>query len=151
MNIPDTLQTRPITSEDETRWRELWAAYLAFYKVDLAENVTASVWSRLMSETDPLGAFVCIGENNVIGFTHYFFHGTTWHPTSYCYLEDLFVDQTIRSKGAGRALINAVKEAAHKEGAAKLYWHTDEQNKTAQALYNKVATLTDFIRYDIAL
>ena len=145
------MHTRPVSPVDEIIWRQLWSQYLAFYKVELAEEVTNGVWQRLHDDKDALSGFVCEDNGQVIGFTHYFFHGTTWHLTSYCYLEDLFVDQSIRSKGAGRALITAVKEEATREGAAKLYWHTDKQNETAQALYNKVAKLTDFIRYDIAL
>ena len=145
------MQTRAITQTDEAKWRELWAAYLAFYKVDLTEETTSNVWSRLMDQSNPLNCFVCVDGDHIIGIVNYFFHGSTWYPTSYCYLEDLYVDQTVRSKGAGRALINAVKEAAQKEGAAKLYWHTDQQNETAQALYNKVATLTDLIKYEISL
>lgn len=142
---------RAITPSDHDQWQSLWQAYLDFYSVNLEDSITQNVWERIHNPSDPLRCFVAVEGERVIGFTHYFFHGTTWHPTSYCYLEDLFVDATIRSKGAGRALIMAVKEAAQKEGAAKLYWHTDGQNKTAQALYNKVATLTDFIRYDVTL
>ncbi len=145
------MNIRDISAEDKDIWQIHWAQYLAFYNVDLPDDVTQGVWDRLMSGTDPLSGLVAVDEEEVIGFTHYFFHGTTWHPTSYCYLEDLYVDGSVRSKGAGRALINGVKEAAVKEGAAKLYWHTDKQNEAAQALYNKVAKLTDFIRYDIAL
>lgn len=143
--------TRNITPEDKKNWQSLWSSYLDFYDVSLSEEVSTNVWNRLLDIHDPLQGLVCETDGKVIGFTHYFFHGTTWHATSYCYLEDLFVDPSVRSKGAGRALIAAVKKAAQQKGAAKLYWHTDKQNQTAQALYNKVAKLTDFIRYDIAL
>jgi GNAT superfamily N-acetyltransferase len=145
------MNIREINQNDENGWRTLWAEYLAYYKVDLTEEVTQNVWNRMMDEKDPLRGLVADDDGKIIGFTHYFFHGTTWHPTSYCYLEDLFVDQNVRSKGTGRALISGVKLAAIEEGAAKLYWHTDKQNETAQALYNKIAKLTDFIRYDVPL
>jgi GNAT superfamily N-acetyltransferase len=142
---------RNITPNDEHPWRSLWAGYLAFYQVDLADTITKDVWRRLLDDTDPLQGLVAEHEGKVIGFTHFFFHGTTWYPTSYCYLEDLFVDPAVRSCGAGRALIQGVKDAALEKGAAKLYWHTNKQNETAQTLYNKVAKLTDFIRYDVVL
>ncbi|SCA56441.1 GCN5-related N-acetyltransferase (fragment) [Candidatus Terasakiella magnetica] len=146
------MNIRPIEINDYSRWFDLWQAYLAFYTVELSDEVTQKVWERLMNEDDKdLYGLVCEDEDHVIGFTHYFFHGTTWFDSSYCYLEDLFVEQSVRARGAGRALINGVKEQAQTHGAAKLYWHTDKQNETAQGLYNKVADLTDFIRYDIAL
>ncbi|WP_135081199.1 GNAT family N-acetyltransferase [Terasakiella sp. SH-1] len=143
---------RPIEINDYGRWFDLWQAYLSFYDVQLDDDVSEGVWERLMNEDDKdLWGLVAEQDGQVIGFTHYFFHGTTWHPTSYCYLEDLFVDENARANGAGRALINGVKDAAQDEGAAKLYWHTNKNNERAQALYNKVANLCDFIRYDIPL
>ncbi len=145
------MQIRPMTPADEAQWRDLWAGYLSFYNVNLAEEVTNGVWDRLLNPDDTTCGFVAEDEGKLVGFTHYLFHGTTWHATSYCYLEDLYVDQTVRSKGAGRALIAAVKQAAKDAGAAKLYWHTDKKNEIAQALYNKVAKLSDYIKYDVDL
>ncbi|GGF68230.1 N-acetyltransferase [Terasakiella brassicae] len=145
------MNIRMIQEGDFDQWLVLWQGYLDFYKVDLGELQNRAVWMRLMNEADPLQGFAAVEDDRLIGFAHFFFHGTTWYQTSYCYLEDLYVDQTVRSRGTGRALIAALKEVALSKGAAKLYWHTDKQNETAQALYNKVADLTDFIRYDIAL
>ena len=145
------MNIRMIQEGDFEQWLVLWQGYLDFYNVDLGELQNRAVWMRLMNEADPLQGFVAVEDDRVIGFAHFFFHGTTWYQTSYCYLEDLYVDQMVRSRGTGRALITALQETALSKGAAKLYWHTDKQNKTAQALYNKVADLTDFIRYDIAL
>jgi len=145
------MNIRMIQEGDFEQWLVLWQGYLDFYNVDLGELQNRAVWMRLMNEADPLQGFVAVEDDGVIGFAHFFFHGTTWYQTSYCYLEDLYVDQMVRSRGTGRALITALQETALSKGAAKLYWHTDKQNKTAQALYNKVADLTDFIRYDIAL
>ncbi|WP_417819654.1 GNAT family N-acetyltransferase [Terasakiella sp.] len=145
------MNIRTIQEGDFDQWLVLWQGYLDFYKVDLGELQNRAVWMRLMNEADPLQGFVAVEDDRLIGFAHFFFHGTTWYQTSYCYLEDLYVDQTVRSRGTGRALIAALKEEALSKGAAKLYWHTDKQNETAQGLYNKVAVLTDFIRYDIAL
>ncbi|NVK18972.1 MAG: GNAT family N-acetyltransferase [Methylocystaceae bacterium] len=143
--------TRLLTPEDKNRWLVLWAQYLDFYDVDLPNETTELVWQRILDKEDALQAYGAVEGDLLVGCVHYFFHGTTWKTSSYCYLEDLFVDQKQRSKGAGRALIQAVKTAAEQKGAAKVYWHTDKQNKTAQALYNKVANLTDFILYDIPL
>jgi len=145
------MHIRPLNSEDQKIWQNLWVGYLDYYQVELSDTVTQDVWRRLLDDADPLSGFVAENDGKVIGFTHYFLHGTTWFPTSYCYLEDLYVDPSIRSSGAGRALIKAVEEAAKSQGAAKLYWHTDKQNETAQALYNKVATLSDYIRYEVKL
>jgi len=86
-------------------------------------------------------------DEQVVGITHYHFHRSTWAPHYYCYLEDLFADETARNRGVGRALIEAVAERARSVGATRLYWNTHRDNAAAQALYNKLATQSEFVQY----
>ena len=74
------------------------------------------------------------------------FHRSTWSPTTYCYLEDLYVDRDVRRHGTGRALIKAVYEEADKRGATRTYWATKEDNRQARRLYDRVATLSPFVQ-----
>ena len=70
----------------------------------------------------------------------------------YCYLEDLFVSPDARGSGAGRALIATVDGlGAGATACAKVYWLTAETNATARALYDRVATHTGFVHYEIPL
>jgi len=41
-----------------------------------------------------------------------------------------------------------VFDDADERGAARMYWHTQEYNAPARALYDEVARRTSFIRYD---
>lgn len=50
-------------------------------------------------------------------------------------------------RGVGRALIEAVYEAADERGAPSVYWLTQDFNETARVLYDRVANLTPFIKY----
>ncbi|MEO1200616.1 MAG: GNAT family N-acetyltransferase [Pseudomonadota bacterium] len=54
----------------------------------------------------------------------------------------------MRGGGVGRALIEAVSDAANARGVSRVYWQTQEFNATARALYDKVATLTPFRVYE---
>ena len=141
---------RPLQSEDYEEWRTLWDLYLIFYEEELPEEVTRSVWARLLdASVDPQGfAAIDTDNNRLIGFTHYLFHSTTWslHPT--CYLEDLFVSETVRGGGVGRALIMAVSEAAQAKDCQTLYWKTQTGNSRARRLYDDVARLSDFVIYE---
>ena len=76
------------------------------------------------------------------GLAHILLHRSTWSPTWYCYLEDLFVDPSHRGKGAGRALIEAVYREADAHQCTRTYWVTEETNATARALYDRMATKT---------
>ncbi len=82
-----------------------------------------------------------------MGIAHYLFHASAW-AERVCYLQDLFVAPEARGKGAARALIEAVADAAREGGAARYYWLTQEHNATARALYDRVARFRGFIRYD---
>lgn len=55
-----------------------------------------------------------------------------------------------RRMGVASALIYAMKGIVEDRGYRKLYWHTLEDNKTAQSLYDKLGTKTDFILYATA-
>ena len=145
--MTSSLTIRPLTAADEPRWRDLWQGYLTFYEASVPERVTAHTFRQLIGEGGHTGLLACTDDGTIIGLTHYLMHASTWTDTSYCYLEDLFVDPAGRGQGAGRALILAVKEAADAASCTRLYWSTQETNATARALYDKVARNAGFIQY----
>ena len=142
-----SIRVRELEPADRARWDVLWAGYLAFYEEDLPAHVTELLWERLMDPAQPPYGFVAVDGDRVVGFVHYHFHLSTWSVKGYCYLEDLFVDPTLRGKGAGRALIEAVYQASDARGADRVYWLTQETNVGARRLYEKLATLTPFVQY----
>jgi len=81
------------------------------------------------------------------GIVQYLFHRSCWTIGDYCYLQDLFVVPDARGLGAGRALIEAVEQAARAHGASRVHWLTKEDNRTARALYDKLAERSGFIQY----
>ena len=56
-------------------------------------------------------------------------------------------DPSVRGQGVGRALIEAVYAAADAAGCPSVYWMTQEFNAEARKLYDRIATLTPFIKY----
>ena len=140
-------RTRALQADDRSRWGELWAQYLEFYKQKLPSTVTDLTWQRLM-EAKALFGYAALDEaGRMIGYVHYHFHLSTWSPAGYCYLEDLFVDPSSRGRGTGRALIEAVYKAADERGVSRVYWHTENTNARAQVLYNQVGQLTPFLQF----
>jgi GNAT superfamily N-acetyltransferase len=113
-----TYTVRPLEAADKPRWRELFEGYLTFYKTALSNEQIDLTFDRLLGdfEWDPSGLVAVNGQGRIDGITHYLFHRSTWSPTVYCYLEDLFVDPAVRGGGAGRALILAVYAKADEKG-----------------------------------
>ncbi len=146
------MKVRPIDPADRQSWLTLWQGYLDFYHVDLTQEVTDTLWTRLQTSEIPIHGMVAENsEGRVIGFVHYVIHLNTWNSTSICYLEDLYVDETIRGSGAGKALINTLAQEAKIQGWGRLYWMTDKGNDRARGLYDKLAKLTDYVRYEYPL
>jgi GNAT superfamily N-acetyltransferase len=141
------ITVRPVRPGDRAAWEPLWQGYLTFYKSTLASDITDATWRRFFDPLERLGAFVAERDGQLIGIAHYLLHRSTWAPLCYCYLEDLFVEPSVRRSGAGRALIGAVETAAREAGASRLYWMTHETNETAQKLYNQVAERPGFAQY----
>ncbi|MEO8650802.1 MAG: GNAT family N-acetyltransferase [Hyphomicrobiaceae bacterium] len=144
-----TIRIRRLESKDKPAWLPLFKGYIEFYKSNVADDVIDMTWSRLLSgaEGAPLG-FVAVGDDDVpIGLAHVVFHRSTWSPTWYCYLEDLFVDPNARGKDVGRRLIEQVYAEADARGATRTYWATQESNYRARSLYDQLATKTPFLQY----
>lgn len=136
--------------EDEARFRTLWSEYLDYYNVTVAPTVTDSTWSRAISPASAIFMRVAELDGQVVGFALCVTHEGTWIEGLDCYLEDLFVDAAVRGKGVGRALLDDLVRLSKDKGWSRLYWHTDETNRTARKLYDSFVESDGHIRYRIA-
>jgi GNAT superfamily N-acetyltransferase len=143
------VRVRRLESGDRDGWGRLFLAYIDFYRADVPEAVIELTWQRLRpgGEAAFIGLVALDDADALVGLAHILLHRSTWSPTWYCYLEDLFVDAPHRGKGAGRALIEAVYREADHHGATRTYWVTEERNATARALYDRVAHRAPFVQY----
>jgi len=143
-----TIKVRPLRADDRTDWAEMWHDYLVFYESSVADEVYDSTFARLLGD-DPQDFNCLIAEidGRPVGLTHYLFHRHAWRIENVCYLQDLFTRPETRGTGVGRALIEAVYAAADVNGTPNVYWLTQEFNTTARLLYDRIADVTPFIKY----
>ena len=120
-----SVSVRRLEERDKSAWLRLFKGYIDFHIALVAVNAA----------------------DQPVGLAHVLFHRSTWSPTQYCYLEDLFVDSSQRLKGVGRMLIEAVYREADARKCTRTYWATQEFNYRARALYDQVATKSPFIQY----
>ena len=143
---------RPLQPEDRDDWQRLWTGYLAFYNTTVPDTVYASTFARLIgSDPQDFDALIATVEGRPVGLAHFLFHRHAWKIEQVCYLQDLYVADEARGTGLGRALIEAVYARADAAGAPAVYWLTQDFNHTARQLYDRVAKVTPFIRYNRAL
>lgn len=146
-NSPVTV--RPLRPEDVIPWRALWAGYLSFYRAQVPDEVTDLTFRRLCNHEQGMVGLVAVDPgDHPIGLAHLVFHPATWSASSYCYLEDLYVDRARRGGPVARALFSAVYSEARERQAKRVYWHTQEFNGPARSLYDTVGQLTSFVVYE---
>jgi GNAT superfamily N-acetyltransferase len=138
---------RPLAAADRVRWQPLWQGYLAFYKADVAPEVSDVTFARLTGTREPMGGFIATDGDAAVGIVHWLTHRSCWTIADYCYLQDLFVAPGRRSGGIGRKLIEAVYDKARALGCSRVYWHTHETNAVAMKLYDGVADRPGFVQY----
>lgn len=145
------LELRDMHASDAAAFAGLWQDYLAFYDVVLSDVVSASTRARLMDTDHPITARVAVLDGIMAGFAIHMHHASTWVAGDDCYLEDLFVTDAARGQGVGRALIDDVIAIARAQGWHRVYWHTDEGNARARALYDQYTPHDGHIRYRLRL
>ncbi|WP_151720659.1 GNAT family N-acetyltransferase [Gemmobacter serpentinus] len=146
-----TLTIRDAAPQDAAQWHDLWAGYLGFYGVSLPPEVTAHTWARLVNPASSLTGRFAFEGAQMLGFALHFRHESTWVIGEDCYLEDLFVADSARGKGVGRALIADLRHLAETQGCARLYWMADAENARARALYDSIAPCDGHLRYRLQL
>lgn len=144
-------QVRHVAAADRRRWEQLWLGYLTFYDSSVPQHVTDATFARLL-EDGPVGGLVAVdADDRVVGLAHYVVHPTTWDTRPTCYLEDLFVAPDQRGGGAGRALIEHLAALGRHQGWAGVYWMTADDNAVARRLYDRLAEVGNWVRYEIDL
>ena len=139
---------RPLRPEDRDDWADMWTGYLEFYETSAPTEVYDSTFQRLLGD-DPrdFNALIAEVDGRPVGLVHYLFHRHSWKIEEVCYLQDLYARPETRGTGVGRALIEAVYEAADASGAPNVYWLTQDFNTEARKLYDRIGVLTPFLKY----
>jgi GNAT superfamily N-acetyltransferase len=144
------IAVRDIAPADFERWATLFRGYREFYRLAPDEHVITRVWSWLGDPTIEVRGVVAEREGAIIGIAHY----RTFHRPSTgtvgIYLDDLFTAPEARGGGAGRALLAWLGARAGRDGRSVVRWITATDNETARQLYDRVATATGWVTYDLA-
>ncbi len=151
--MTSAITVRAVQPADFEAWKPLWDGYNAFYGREgptaLPAEMTALTWQRFFDPYEPMFALVAEAQGGrLLGLVHFLLHRTTIRVGPNCYLQDLFTAADARGRGVGRALIEAVYDDARKRGVQRVYWHTQNTNTTARALYDRVGVNPGFMVYD---
>ena len=136
---------RAVELRDRDAWAALFVAYGEFYETAFSDEVVDSTWRRLLDPTEGIDALVAELDGAVVGFAHYRSHPDTFSTGRDWFLDDLYTAPDARGTGVATALIDHLKQLAD----GTLRWITAESNTTAQSVYDKLATRTTWVTYEV--
>lgn len=121
---------------------KLFDAYRTWYhQTPDLEGATAYITERLWNKDSVI--LLAIDNDEAVGFTQLYPIFSSVRMSRAWLLNDLFVDEHIRSKGAGTALLEAAQEMGKASGAKWMMLQTDIINTGAQALYERKGYVKD--------
>lgn len=146
-----SLTIRTVELQDKESWLHLFHQYILFYESILSDEQYELTWQRLFDNNCPIYGLVAVYNENIVGIAHYLFHPSTWSDSDHCYLQDLFVNSSVRGLGIGKRLIQEVQQIAKSRGSSRLYWNTKVDNTQARALYDTFTPASDFVQYRLPI
>jgi len=130
----------------------LFDAYRGFY----GREHDFALASRFLSdrlEREECVVFLALAGHEPVGFVQLYPSFDSVEARSVWILHDLFVSPQRRSRGVGRALMEAARRMAEETGACGLSLATATDNRVAQRLYESLGYVRDtrFIHYFLAV
>ena len=140
---------RALDASDFDNWLDVYRFYAEHYKSDLTDDGISATWAWLMDAGHPLTGIVAEDEGQLIGLAHYRAMPSPLRGVNLGFLDDLVVKPQDRGSDAAKLLLGELKSIGKKAKWAKIRWITRDDNYRARALYDKVATKTNWAMYEM--
>jgi GNAT superfamily N-acetyltransferase len=145
-----TVTIRRVEDNEFFTWLDLYAGYGEFYETPLSDEKALLVWSWITDAGNELEAYFAIdADGTPVGLAHVREFARPLDGTRGLYLDDLFVRPDARGEGAGTAILEALRDRAKESGLSVVRWVTAKDNATARRVYDRVASKTAWVTYDL--
>lgn len=135
----DSFRIRPAVPGDEALILEL-IRELAVYErlADEVEATPAMLSEALFSDRAVAETVIAEWEDEAVGFALFFANFSTFVGRPGLYLEDLFVRESHRSRGIGKALLLHLAGIARERGYGRMEWSVLDWNQPAIDFYHRL-------------
>ena len=141
---------RPISASDHEAWLDLYAAYADYYQVVQTPDMRETVWRWLSDSDHEVCGFIAVNDaGDALGLAHYRPFSRPLSASVGGFLDDLFVMPAARGQEISKRLIAAIVSVAKEKNWSVVRWITAEDNYRARSSYDKIATQTKWVTYDI--
>lgn len=132
------LDVSPAAEADLDALLPLFAGYQRFYENDSPDDAcNRAFFAQFVAPSDAGLLLVAKDGEEAVGFANLYWTFSSVSAEAHALMNDLFVSETARSGGVGRALIDASRDAARERGITRMSWATALDNRRAQALYEQ--------------
>lgn len=146
---------RHVRADEFDAWSRLFRGYAEFYRAPTSDEHQRQIWGWIHDQhrVEALVAVELDGAGAEVGEPRGLAHLREWvRPLRglVCgYLDDLFVDPSVRGRGAVDALFAEMSRLGVGRGWPIIRWTTADDNYRARSVYDRRATRTTWITYDM--
>lgn len=105
---------------------------------DAVENTAEMLAETLFGAEPRVFAHVVVRGDRVVGIAIWFLTYSTWTGRHGVWLEDLYVDESERGRGYGKALMSALAEVCIERGYSRFEWTVLDWNAPSTAFYRSL-------------
>lgn len=105
---------------------------------DAVENTAPMLTAALFGDEPRVFAHVVEQDGAIVGIAIWFVTYSTWTGTHGIWLEDLYVDERMRGRGHGRALMSALAAECVERGYRRFEWTVLDWNAPSIAFYRSI-------------
>ena len=124
---------------------------LAIYEKlpNAVKTTVKEIKNSIFSPNSTVKALICEEDGKAIGYAVYFYNYSTWLGKNGIYLEDLYVNESKRGKGAGKAMIKYLAKKAISENCGRFEWACLDWNTPSREFYESLGAvaLNEWIGY----
>jgi ribosomal protein S18 acetylase RimI-like enzyme len=137
---PATVTIATVRQPDVEQLLPLMRGYCDFYEVDPSDEALLALSRALIGDPEREGVQLLARDRSAaaVGFATVYWSWSTARAARIGVMNDLFVASAARGRRVGEALIAGCLERCRQRGAVALEWETALDNKTAQALYDRI-------------
>ena len=115
---------------------------LAIYErlEDEVEATEADIHELIFGERPAAGCEIVEADGEAVGFALWFYSVSTFKGRRGLYLEDLYVREAYRGRGAGLALLKALARRCREERLGRMEWAVLDWNAPSIAFYDSLGS-----------
>src|SRR5664279_4661585 len=132
-------------------WFALYERYAAGRGARPDRRIGGMLWRWLLDGTYRVAGVIAVdSRKEIVGFAHYRPYPNTLNGTEACWLDDIYVAESLRDSDLMERLVEQVCNTARKRGWSEVNWVSADE-PALRGVYDRIATRTELATYRIAL